>query len=123
MSRFFVFTRTKNVAKKDEEGKVILKKDEEGNDIPGQAEVESRNFTDAINLDKIIRVHMLEQDHVVVLLDDGHEVTEKVPVLKNKKQPPTPQNIVEEKQRSYMQSEISVKGEDVTRLYAELVKS
>ena len=120
MSKFFTYTRTKNVAKKDVDGKPVLKKDADGNDIEGQPEVEFKTLTDIINTDKIIRVHMLEEDHVIVLLDDGHEVTEKVPVLKNKKLPPRPDNVIEEKQRSYMQSEISIKGEDVQKLYTLL---
>ena len=94
--RFFSYTRSKEVAKTDETGKVILKKDAEGKEIPGQAETETKNYIDHFNLDYVLRTFSVEEDHIIVLLDDGHEVTEKVPVLKNKSLPARPNNIVEE---------------------------
>lgn len=120
---FFSYTRTKQVAKKDENGKIIFKKDEEGKELKDQPETEEKKFTDWFNLGCVIRTFTIEDDHVIVLLNDGHEQTDKIPVLKNKLKPPTPNNVVEEKQRNYVQSEISVRGEDIARLHEALAKA
>lgn len=80
---------------------------------------------DYFNLNKVIRTHAVSPTQVIVLLDDGHEVTEKVPTLKNKnhdpKKPVRPSDIVEEKQRIWVQSEISITDpDDIEALYKAL---
>lgn len=125
----FKYSRKTTVLKKDEEGKPIPKikelLDHEGNriqePIPGQFETEDKWLEDRINLDYYIRTHALEDGRVIVLLDDGHEVTEKVPSLKNKNGRPVPGNIIEEKQRQWVQSEILIaKPEEIEKLYQVL---
>ena len=86
--------------------------------VPGQFEIETKIRRDSFNIDAVIRSHMVNDDHVIVLLNDGHETTEKVPILKNKLKPATPNNIIEEKQRMWVQSEIHLKGKDVKRYYS-----
>lgn len=114
MSQFF-YTRVAQVAKKDENGQVIPLKDEKGNVIPKKFETEPKEFIDSFNTDKIIRTHMMSEDHVVVLLDDGHESVEPVPAMEKGK-------VVQKNQRIWVQSEISVKGADVARLHEFLKK-
>lgn len=129
----FSYERKETVNKKDENGKVIpltqktkIQK-EDGTEeevdqpVPGKFVTEDKWVKDVMNLDYFIRVHALTDGRVVVLLDDGHEVTEKVPTLKNKNGRPVPGNIIEEKQRQWIQSEILIaKPEDVERLYKTL---
>lgn len=131
MSKFFSYTRTQKVNKKDSEGKSIPEtisvKQEDGSFkdeiVPGRFQTEEKEFLDIFNIDYVIRTHQLEDGDVVVLLNDGHEVTEKVPQLKNPaKKPPYGKNdIVEVKERQWVQSEILIKGADqVKKLYEAL---
>ncbi len=129
----FRYSRKKLVLKKDAEGnpiplieKLITHKEDgtetvEEKVIPGRFETEEKWATDYINLGLFIRTHELENGNIIVLLQDGHEVTEKVPVLKNPKKPATRDNISEEKQRQWVQSEILLeKEEDIEKLYQML---
>ena len=53
---------------------------------------------------KVIRTHTVKKGQVVVLLDDGHEETQKTPVLKNpnKEGPITKADITEEKNKKWI---------------------
>jgi hypothetical protein len=121
MGRFFFYTREKQVKKTDDQGNAIPLKDEKGDVIPNQYETETKKYIDSFNLNKVIRTHVMTENHVVVLLDDGHEESQ---VIGQKKKNPnkgtTPDNLEEVKQRVWIQSEISVKGDDVQKLYTEL---
>lgn len=127
---FFFYTREAEETKKDEQGKPIPitmpVKQADGTtiDVPvdGKFEKEKVLKTDVLNIKNIIRVHMINNNHVVVLLNDGHETTEKTPQLRNPKKPATPDNIMEVKERIWVQSEISIKGEEVMKLYSVLEK-
>lgn len=129
MAKFFQYSREVEKLKKDAEGKAIPITHEvvaeDGTvtveNIPGKFETEKHVMKDVFNLDTVVRVHMVEPDHVVVLLNDGHEVTDVVDQkLKNPKKPPTKDNVESIKGRVWIQSEISVKGEDVENLYKAL---
>ena len=149
MAKFFFFTRKGTERKLDEKGNPIPVKqkvqvpklDEEGNVIeevvdnktipvteeveeivPGKFVTEEVIYEDNFALDKVIRSHTISRGHVVVLLDDGHEETRIEPTLKNpnKKGQITKNDIIEEKKRQWVQSEISLNGEDVTRYYEAL---
>jgi hypothetical protein len=122
MAKFFSYTRTKKEAKKDDQGQIIYKLDEQGQPIKDQPEMIEKNFVDWFNLDYVLRTFTVSDDHVVVLLDDGHEESQSVTALKNKFKPATPQNLTEQRQRQYVQSEISVKGADIQRLHEALAK-
>lgn len=111
----FFYKREAKVAKKDSNGEAIPLKDNQGNVIPGKFETETVFRTDSFNTDKIIRTHMVNEEHVIVLLDDGHESLEQVPVREKNK-------IVQKNQRTWVQSEISVTGKDVERLHEALSK-
>lgn len=126
----FFFKREAKERKLDETGNPIplTKKvpQEDGTEVdevvPGQFEMETKIYTDSFNLKKVIRTHTVKEGQVVVLLDDGHEETQKTPALKNKnhKGPVKPQDVIEEKNRVWVQSEILLVGEDATRLYTAL---
>lgn len=128
--KHFFYSREAQVKKLDETGKpqllTVEVTQEDGTVVkefvPGKFEMETVLLEDHFNLDKVIRTHMMSKDEVIVLLDDGHEVTEKVPVLKNpnKKGPISKGDVIEEKQRIWVQSEIVLKGADVEAYYAAL---
>lgn len=132
MAKFFKYTRRKNVTKKDEKGQAIPETVtitlEDGStkeeNVPGKFKTEEKSFTDYLNLTKVIRTHALENGNVIVLLDDGHEETQKVPQLKNpnKKGPVTKNDVVEVKERQWVQSEILIEGDEVFALYEALEK-
>lgn len=120
MSNHFFYTREKVVKKVDDKGTAIMKKDENGVDTK-EFETETKIFVDSFNINKVIRTHMLSEDHVVVLLDDGHEESQVVGQRKkNPNKGSTPDNMEEVKQRVWIQSEISVKGEEVQALHERL---
>lgn len=123
MAKFFSYTRVKQEAKKDDKGQIIYKLDEQGQPIKDQPEIVEKRFVDWFNLDYVLRTFTVSEDHVVVLLDDGHEESQSVTALKNKFKPASPTNLVEQRQRQYVQSEISVKGEDVQRLHEALAQA
>lgn len=130
--KFFPYTREEQKVKLDENGKGVplteTKKDEAGvetkENIPGKFETEIVIRQDILDIQRVIRCHMIAEDHAVVLLHDGHETTEVKPILKNKnKRPPYNTNdFAEEKQRIWVQSEIHIKGKsEVERLYDVLL--
>jgi len=121
MAKHFFYTREKQEVKKDENGVAVPLKDEAGAVIPGKFETTTVFMKDSFNTDKVIRTHMLTPTHVVVLLEDGHEESQVVnQTLKNKNKPATPDNIEYVKQRVWIQSEISVKGDEVAKLFEAL---
>lgn len=122
----FKYSRKKRVYKKDVDGnhipllRTVAKEDgtTEQVVVPNQFETEEVWATDYINLSLFIRTHELDNGNIIVLLDDGHEVTEVVPTLKNPKKPYSPSNVTETKQRNWVQSEILLeKPEEIERLY------
>lgn len=115
MAKFFHFTREQVVKKKDEKGQFIFKKDEQGNPTK-EFETETFYRDDFFNLDKVIRAHMIDDDHVLVLLDDGHEETQEVPKVEKNK-------IVQSRVRSWVQSEISVKGAEKVQELLETLRN
>lgn len=120
MEKFFFYTREVQVTKKDDAGQPIPLKDDKGEVVPGKFETVTEERIDSFQISKVIRTHMINPEHVVVLLDDGHETTEKTPELKNPNKPAHPTNIIEVKNRVWVQSEISVKGKEVAELYDAL---
>jgi len=122
--KFFFFNRETTVKKEDEKGnpiplKVKVKKLEGNREVeveevvPGKFETEKVTVKDNFNISKVIRSHTVKPGHVVVLLDDGHEEAQDIPVQKGR-------NIEMTRQRNWVQSEISLKGDDVTRYYEAL---
>lgn len=129
MARFFKYSREVEKLKKDADGKNIPITHEVPQEdgsikveaVPGKFETEKHILKDVFNVDNVVRVHMVEQDHVVVLLNDGHEITDVVDQkLKNPKKPPTRDNVESVKGRVWIQSEISIKGAEVEELYKVL---
>ena len=131
--QFFFFKREATVKKVDKDGKpipltqkvkqVVDEVETEVDEVvPGKFETEVKVYEDNFNLSRVIRSHTVKEGQVVVLLDDGHEETQKTPVLKNpgKKGPITKNDIIEEKSRVWVQSEILLTGEDVPAYYAAL---
>lgn len=115
----FKYSRVTKVAKKDENGSAIPILDEKG--LPtNQVETEEKVFQDTMNLDMVIRSYRASEEKLIVLLKDGHETTEKTPVLINPKKPPVESNIREEKVRMWVQSEILLYGEDINRFFEAL---
>jgi hypothetical protein len=131
MAKHFFYSRQAEAFKKDENGNKIAVMKEvlgEGDEqptfepIPGQFEKEIVTYIDSFNIDKVIRTHHVAPDQLVVLLDDGHEITDVVEhKLINPKKPPTQDNVTVVKGRVWVQSEILVKGlEEITALKAIL---
>ena len=87
--------------------------------VPNKFVTEEVTYKDSFNVSKVIRTHTVKKGQIVVLLDDGHEETQKTPVLKNpnKKGPITKADITEEKNRVYLQSEILLIGEEAESFY------
>lgn len=126
----FRYSRKKMVNKKDANGDFIPLMQpivENGvtvrmEAVPGKFETEEVWKTDFINLDLFIRTHELDNGNVIVLLADGHDEEQRVPVgLKNPKKGMVPGNIVEQKQTLWVQSEIVLeKSEEIAKLYGIL---
>ena len=131
MSKHFIYTRIDKVYKKDAEGKAIPKMEtveledgtKEDRQIPNQFEIEEIEVKDSFNIDYIIRTHSINKDKIIVLLDDGHEITEKTPVLRNPKKPAISSNITETKERVWVQSEISITKPEEIKRYFEVISS
>lgn len=119
MLKFFSYTKTKQEVKTNEKGEVIYKLDGEGNPIKTEPELLETHVTDWFNLNLIIRVWSIEKDHAIVLLNDGHEESQVIPVLKKDKKPNADSF---QRQRKYIQTEIELKGEDVKRLHTVLTE-
>lgn len=133
--QFFFFTRKVTVKKVDDKGNPIpvtisVEKEVDGvktqveEPIPGQFVTEEKLVTDSFNLQKVVRTHTLEDERVVALLDDGHEETQKNPTLKNpnKRGPITKADIIEEKTRVWVQSEIVILKEEAEEFYEALAQ-
>jgi|ERR1044072_4859646 hypothetical protein len=121
--KFFTYTREVKQKKLDEKGLPIpiIKEKKEGEETDPKKpeavefEMETKTFEDFFDLERVIRGLTVEENKIVILLDDGHEVTEQIPKLKDPRKQPTPSNIVYEKQRNWVQSEIILTGDDVER--------
>ena len=122
--QFFFFHRETKVRKLDDKGNPVplttkVKKTVDGVEtevtevVPGKFETETVMVEDNFNLNKVIRSHTIKPGTVVVLLDDGHEEAQDIPVMKGK-------NIEKTRQRNWVQSEIQLTGEDVPNYYAAL---
>ena len=107
----------------------IVKKDKEGNKIPlvvegvpveGKFEKETVNVTDTFNTDEVLRSVAYDENSILVILKDGHEESQIQPKLKNPKHGPIASNIIENRQRVWVQSEILLKGTDVDRFYKNI---
>lgn len=120
--KHFMYRRKVNERKLDSEGNVIPILDTEGNPT-GKFEMEEVTLKDHMDLTRVIRTHAINRRSVVVLLDDGHEITDKIPVLKpgrKGKKNIGPDDVMEEKARVWQQSEIQLFDEDVDRYFERL---
>lgn len=116
----FAYSRKDVVLKLNEENQPIPILDEDELPIPNQFEKVEALRKDVMNLDCVIRAFRKDPDTLIVLLNDGHESTEKMPVLINPKRGPVEGNIKEEKTRVWLQSEIILTGDDIESFYAAL---
>ena len=116
----FAYNRRDVILKLDEQNNPIPILDENQVAIPNQFEKTEIVRRDVMNLDFFIRAYRKTDDHLIILLNDGHEATEKVPVLINPKKGPVEGNIKEEKNRVWLQSEIILTGDDIERFYSAL---
>lgn len=73
--------------------------------------VEYKEYTDSINLNKVIRSVQMNDDTLVVLLDDMHERTTEVPNINVK----TNKMIGTKKKVDVYQTEAYLYGEDIER--------
>ena len=73
--------------------------------------VEFKEFTDSINVNKIIRSVRMDENTLVILLDDMHERTKEVPNINVK----TNKMIGTKKQTEVFQTEVYLTGEDIER--------
>lgn len=114
----FLFTRSETKNKLDEKGQPVFILDENGEPTKDVEKI-TTSLEDSFNVSRVIRTHRLNATTAVILLDDGHEVTEKVPVLKNpnKKGPITQADVTQAKERVWVQSEITLSGDDCDRWY------
>jgi hypothetical protein len=79
--------------------------------IEGTDPVEYAEFTDSINVNKIIRSVQTSSDTIVVLLDDMHERVTEVPNINTK----TNKVIGTKKKVEVFQTEAYLHGEDIVR--------
>lgn len=128
MAHFF-YDREQKVAKKVDGKPIPITREVEKEDgtkvqevVPGQFETETFIRKDSFNLDTVVRTHMVDEEHVVVMLNDGHEETQVVnQKLISKNKPATRDNVEDVKGRVWIVSEISIKGKDqVDLLYSKL---
>lgn len=73
--------------------------------------VEFKEFTDSLNVNKIIRSVRMDDDNLVILLDDMHERTKEVPNINTK----TNKVIGTKKVTEVYQTEVYLQGEDIQR--------
>lgn len=131
----FAYKREITVFKKDENGnkiplteKKMVRTSESMEEeveqevvVPGKFETEKKWVEDYVNLETYIRAITLEDGRMVLMLNDGHEESRDVPVLKNKRKPATIDNITQERQRQYVCSEVVLAlPEDIDRLRSRL---
>lgn len=79
--------------------------------IPNSDPVEFKEFTDSINVNKVIRSVKMDENTLVILLDDMHERTKEVPNINVK----TNKMIGTKKQTEVFQTEVYLTGEDIER--------
>ena len=113
----FLYSRKDFILTKNAEGQPIPILDEEGKPLPNQFEKTEILRQDTMNLNKVIRSYRKSDEELIVLLDDGHETTEKVPELINPKKGPVMGNIREVKNTMWVQSEILLLGQDIENFY------
>ena len=70
-----------------------------------------QEYTDSFNINKVIRTVQTEEDNLLVLLDDIHERVMESPNINLK----TNKIIGVTRKRDVYQSEINLKGDDITR--------
>ena len=116
----FAYSRKDVVLKLNEENQPIPILDENKLPLPNQFEKTEVSRVDTMNLDCVIRSYRKTDTELIVLLNDGHEATEKVPMLINPKRGPVEGNIREEKSRVWLQSEIIISDGDIERFYVAL---
>ena len=80
--------------------------------------VEFKEFTDSININKIIRSVRMDDDNLVVLLDDMHDRIREVPNIN----PKTNKVIGTKKITEVYQTEVYLQGEDIER-FKEITES
>jgi len=73
--------------------------------------VEFKEFTDSINVNKVIRSVKMDENTLVILLDDMHERTKEVPNINVK----TNKMVGTKKQTEVFQTEVYLTGEDIER--------
>ncbi len=76
-----------------------------------QGSEEILEFTDSINVNKVIRSVMVDKDTLVVLLDDIHERVQETPNINLK----TNKVIGVNRKREIVQTEVYLTGDDITR--------
>lgn len=73
--------------------------------------VEFKEFTDSLNINKIIRSVRMDDENLVILLDDIHERIKEVPNINTK----TNKVIGMKKVTEVFQTEVYLQGEDIER--------
>lgn len=120
--KHFIYHRKEKRNKLDEHGNPIPLLDEQGN--PAGFEQEDLVLTDHFDMTRVIRTHSLSPTQCIVLLDDGHEITESVPKLRpgvKKDRGIKPGDIIEKDVVRWVQSEILLEGDDVRRYFDRLI--
>tara|TARA_R110000803_G_scaffold176150_1_gene238637 strand:+ start:299 stop:598 length:300 start_codon:yes stop_codon:yes gene_type:complete len=79
--------------------------------IQGTDPVEFKEFTDSLNITKVIRSVRMDDENLVVLLDDIHERVKEVPNINTK----TNKMIGMKKVSEVFQTEVYLQGEDIER--------
>ena len=79
--------------------------------IQGTDPVEFKEFTDSLNITKVIRSVRMDDENLVVLLDDIHERIKEVPNINTK----TNKVIGMKKVSEVFQTEVYLQGKDIER--------
>lgn len=79
--------------------------------IQGTDPVEFKEFTDSLNITKVIRSVRMDDENLVVLLDDIHERVKEVPNINTK----TNKMIGMKKVSEVFQTEVYLQGKDIER--------
>lgn len=80
--------------------------------------VEFKEFTDSLNINKVIRSVRMDDENLVVLLDDIHERIKEVPNINTK----TNKMIGTKKVTEVFQTEVYLQGKDIER-FKEMTES